>query len=138
VARRTKLSEVNLKDLADFQKLRARVREEIFIPSGGDFRLHPGDFVLGATLEFVALPYDLVASVEGRSSIGRMGLFVATAAQIAPGFHGVVVLELANTGTVPLVLSPTMPIAQLVLHVTTEQIPREASYRGQYQCQIKP
>jgi deoxycytidine triphosphate deaminase len=63
---------------------------------------------------------------------------VATATTIAPGFHGVVVLELANTGTVPLELKPEMEIAQLVLQVVTTPVPENLLYRGKYYCQIKP
>jgi deoxycytidine triphosphate deaminase len=67
-----------------------------------------------------------------------MGLLVATATQIAPGFHGVVILELANTGTVPLKLVPGMPIAQLVFQVMSDPVPEDLLYRGKYYCQVKP
>ena len=110
----------------------------VFVPDGKDFIIHPGDFVLGATLEFVALPSDLMGFVEGKSSIGRLGLLVATATQIAPGFHGVVVLEFANTGTVPLVVEPRMPIAQLVLQRMVSPVSDEALYKGRHYCQIWP
>jgi hypothetical protein len=102
----------------------------------GDF--HPGDLLLGATSESIALPPDTMAFVEGKSSLGRLGLLVATATTIAPGFHGVVVLELANTGTVPLELVPGRAIAQLVLQVMTSPVPEDRLYRGKYYCQIKP
>src|ERR1017187_9935387 len=77
-------------------------------------------------------PKDTVAFVEGKSGLGRLGLVVATASTIAPGFHGVVVLELANTGTVPLELEPEMPVAQLVLQVMTNPVPEGMLYRGKY------
>ena len=93
---------------------------------------------MGATLEFIALPPDTMAFVEGKSGLGRLGLLVATATTIAPGFHGVVVLELANTGTVPLELVPGMAIAQLVVQVMTNPVPEDFLYRGKYYCQIKP
>jgi dCTP deaminase len=115
-------------------------REEVFVPRGETFLIHPGDFILGATLEFLALPSDVMAFVEGRSTLGRMGLIIATASQIAPGFHGAVVLELANTGTVPLAITPGMGIAQLVFLTLTEPLSTKKTnvYRGKYQCQIKP
>jgi dCTP deaminase len=91
---------------------------------------------LGVTQEFIALPDDVMAFVEGRSRIGRLGLFVATATQVAPTFHGVIVLELVNAGTVPLELQPGIQIAQLVFQVMTDPAPKR--YRGQYYCQIKP
>jgi deoxycytidine triphosphate deaminase len=132
-ARRTKLDSVKLPD--EKEKLAMIGREEVFIPSEKDFLLHPGDLVLGVTQEFFGLPNDVMAFVEGKSGLGRLGLFVATATQVAPGYHGVIVLELANAGTVPLKLSPGMEIAQLVFQVMTESMP---SYHGEYQCQIKP
>ena len=132
-ARRTKLDSVKLPD--EKEKLATIGREEVFIPKEKDFLLHPGDLVLGVTQEFFGLPNDVMAFVEGKSGLGRLGLFVATATQVAPGYHGVIVLELANAGTVPLKLSPGMEIAQLVFQVMTESTP---SYHGEYQCQIKP
>jgi dCTP deaminase len=132
-ARRTKLDSVKLPK--EKEKLATIGREEVFVPKGKDFLLHPGDLVLGVTQEFFGLPNDVMAFVEGKSGLGRLGLFVATATQVAPGYHGVIVLELANAGTVPLKLSPGMEIAQLVFQTMTESTP---SYGGEYQCQIKP
>ena len=91
--------------------------------------------MLGVTLEFFGLPNDVMAFVEGKSGLGRLGLFVATATQVAPGYHGVIVLELANAGTVPLKLSPGMRIAQLVFQTMTDST---EPYPGGYRCQIKP
>ena len=96
------------------------------------------NFVLGCTLEFIALPNDLIAFVEGRSRIGRLGLIVATATQVAPGFHGVIVLELANAGTIPLALLPGTPIAQLVFQTIGTPLPPGELYRGRFHCQIEP
>jgi dCTP deaminase len=140
IARRTRLNSVRLggKDKAGERLLMSVGREEAFVSKGQTFLIHPGDLVLGATLEFIALPPDTMAFVEGKSGLGRLGLIVATASTIAPGFHGVVVLELANTGTVPLELEPEMPVAQLVLQVLTGPVPEDLLYRGKYYCQIKP
>lgn len=135
VAKRTRLSSVKLNDPLAERLLRTIGREEEFVAKNNHFLIHPGDFVLGATLEFVALPPDLMAFVEGRSSLGRSGLIVATASQVAPGFHGVIVLELANAGTVPLELEPGMRIAQLVFQKMTS---RTKPYRKRFYCQIKP
>ncbi len=134
-ARRTKLSKVNLANPIEERLLMTIGRDEVYIPSDKAFLLHPGDLVLGVTREFFGLPEDIMAFVEGRSGLGRMGLFVATATQVAPGYHGVIVLELANAGTVPLELAPGMAIAQLVLQVMTN---KTTAYRGKYHCQIKP
>jgi len=78
------------------------------------FILHPGEFVLAATLEQVTLPDDIAARVEGKSSLGRLGLLThATAGFIDPGFTGHVTLELSNVATLPITLWPGMRIGQL-------------------------
>ncbi len=78
------------------------------------FVLHPGEFVLGATLERVALPDDLVARLEGKSSLGRLGLLIhSTAGFIDAGFDGHVTLELSNVATLPITIYPGMPIGQI-------------------------
>ncbi|MGC5584458.1 dCTP deaminase [Ornithinimicrobium sp. W1679] len=78
------------------------------------FVLHPGEFVLGSTYEEVSLPDDVAARVEGKSSLGRLGLLThATAGFVDPGFTGHVTLELSNVATLPIVLHPGMKIGQL-------------------------
>jgi dCTP deaminase len=78
------------------------------------FILHPGEFVLGSTYERVSLPDDLAARLEGKSSLGRLGLLThSTAGFIDPGFHGHVTLELSNVATLPIKLWPGMKIGQL-------------------------
>ncbi len=136
--RRTRLPGVRLgHETSD--KLLGRIgREETFVSPGNRYLIHPGDLILGATLEFVALPGDLMAFVEGKSKWGRLGLIVATASQVAPGFHGVIVLELANAGTVPIELEPGTPIAQIVFQRMSEPMPAEDLYRGKFYCQVRP
>jgi dCTP deaminase len=76
--------------------------------------LHPGEFVLGSTFEQVTLPDDLAARLEGKSSLGRLGLLThSTAGFIDPGFSGHVTLELSNVATLPIKLWPGMKIGQL-------------------------
>ena len=78
------------------------------------FILHPGEFVLGSTYEQVTLPDDLAARLEGKSSLGRLGLRThSTAGFIDPGFSGHVTLELSNVATLPITLWPGMKIGQL-------------------------
>ncbi|MDR0504547.1 MAG: dCTP deaminase [Bifidobacteriaceae bacterium] len=78
------------------------------------FILHPGEFVLGSTYEQVAIPDDLAARLEGKSSLGRLGLLThSTAGFIDPGFVGHVTLELANVATLPIKLWPGMKIGQM-------------------------
>lgn len=79
-----------------------------------NFTISPGEFVLASTNEVFSIPNDIVARVEGKSSLGRYGLLVhSTAGYIDPGFHGSITLELANVGNYPIVLTAGMLIAQI-------------------------
>ena len=86
-------------------------------PTGDDpFVLHPGEFVLGSTFEAVTLPDDLAGRLEGKSSLGRLGLLThSTAGFIDPGFSGHITLELSNVANLPITLWPGMKIGQLCL-----------------------
>src|SRR5690349_20304910 len=80
------------------------------------FVLHPGEFVLGSTLEVITLPDDLAARLEGKSSLGRLGLLThSTAGFIDPGFSGHITLELSNVANLPITLWPGMKVGQLCL-----------------------
>ena len=84
------------------------------VDAGEPFILHPGEFVLASTIEVVTLASDLAARVEGKSSLGRLGLLThATAGFVDPGFSGHVTLELSNVATLPIKLWPGMKIGQL-------------------------
>ena len=90
--------------------------EHVTVDDGGTFVIHPGEFVLGRTEEWVELPDDLVARIEGKSSLGRLGLIVhATAGFVDPGWKGTLTLEITNFNSVPIVLTTGLPIAQLSL-----------------------
>lgn len=90
------------------------ITEEIEIPKGEAFTLHPGEFILAMTMEYVEMPDDLTGRLEGRSSIGRLGVVVhSTAANIECGFRGNITLELANMGRIPVMLYPGMRICAL-------------------------
>lgn len=89
--------------------------ERVVVPLGDHLMLHPGQFVLGSTLEFVRMPPNMVGQVLGRSSWARLGLIVATAVVVQPGFGGVLTLELANMGPVPMRLRPGLRVSQLVV-----------------------
>jgi dCTP deaminase len=85
------------------------------------FILHPGEFVLGSTLERVTLPDDLVARLEGKSSLGRLGLLIhSTAGFIDPGWDGHVTLELSNVANLPITIYPGMKIGQISFMQMTE------------------
>ncbi|CAN5666993.1 dCTP deaminase [soil metagenome] len=78
------------------------------------FILHPGEFVLGSTCEYVRLPTDLVARLEGKSSLGRLGLLIhSTAGYVDPGFEGHLTLELSNVANLPITIYPGMKIGQI-------------------------
>jgi dCTP deaminase len=88
--------------------------EEVMVPEGESFVIHPGEFCLGRTLEWVELPDDIVARIEGKSSLGRLGLIVhATAGFCDPGWKGTLTLELNNLTRIPIKLYPSLEIAQL-------------------------
>ncbi len=94
-------------DLSDLTELVTASEEQPFI-------LHPGEFVLGATLEVIRIPVDLVARVEGKSSLGRLGLLIhTTAGFVDAGFEGQLTLEFSNVATLPITLYPGMKIGQL-------------------------
>lgn len=100
---------------------------EVSIPDGGSITIDPGEFVLGTTLERITMPDDLVARVEGRSSIGRLGLTVhVTAGFIDPGFEGTITLEIANLNKHPIRIYAGMRIAQLAFQSMTT--PSELPY----------
>ncbi len=103
------------------------------------FSLHPGEFVLGSTYEQVALPDDIAARLEGKSSLGRLGLLThSTAGFIDPGFEGHITLELSNVATLPIRLWPGMKIGQLCFFKLSSPAERPygsgatfSRYRGQ-------
>ncbi|MFB6117275.1 dCTP deaminase [Halosegnis sp.] len=119
----------------------AKYIEETTVPNGDDYVLHPGDFVLGTTVERVEIPPDLIAHVEGRSSLGRLAIVVhATAGLCDPGYEGQITLELSNLGRAPVALTPGMRISQLTF--TELKSPADRPYgseRGsKYQGQSGP
>ena len=105
------------------------------------FIVQPGDFILGVTLESIALPDDLVARVEGRSSLGRLGIIVhSTAGFVDPGFAGTITLEITNINRMPVALYPGMRVCQLAFETLTS--PAEVDYSKKatqkYQNQVFP
>ncbi len=108
---------------------------------GKPFILHPGDFVLGVTEEAITLPGNIVARVEGRSSLGRLGVIIhSTAGFVDPGFSGTITLEITNINTTPVALYPGMRVCQLAFEAMTS--PAEVDYSQKktmkYQGQVFP
>lgn len=94
----------------------------IEVPEGEPFILHPGEFVLGATFERVRLGHDVVARLEGKSSLGRLGLLIhSTAGFVDPGFDGYLTLELSNVANLPIAIHPGMKIGQISFYQMTSE-----------------
>jgi dCTP deaminase len=126
----------------DVREEQEDLTELVEVVDDSPFVLHPGEFVLGSTLERVTLPDDLVARLEGKSSLGRLGLLIhSTAGFIDPGWDGHVTLELANVANLPITVYPGMKIGQLSFVQLTE--PAEHPYGSdglgsKYQGQLGP
>jgi len=118
--------------------MNAVMSDEIIIPDGDAFFLHPGELALAVTHESVTLPDNIVGWLDGRSSLARLGLMVhVTAHRIDPGWSGQIVLEFYNSGKLPLALRPKMKIAALNFETMSGSAARpyntreNAKYRGQ-------
>ena len=128
--------------LIDIKENFGEYTELLKIDDGDRFVLHPGEFVLGSTIEWVEVPQHLVGRIEGKSSLGRLGVIVhATAGFVDPGFKGKLTLEISNVGKIPIALYPGMKIAQFSVIQLTE--PAETSYgdsrlNSKYQGQEGP
>lgn len=126
----------------DVKQRQEDLTELVTIPEDGVFMLHPGEFVLGSTLERIAVPDDLVARIDGKSSLGRLGLIIhSTAGFIDPGFDGHITLELTNIATLPITLYPGMKVGQVsfVQMTTAAEHPYGSGARGsKYQGQRGP
>lgn len=119
-------------------KLATDMMKEVKLRDGDPFILQPGDFVLATTMETITLPDDLVGRLEGRSSLGRLGIVVhSTASIFDPGWSGMVVMELGNLGRMPVALVPGMRICSMTFEELSSpaQVPysakKSAKYRGQ-------
>jgi len=116
--------------------------EMVNVDPDGVFMLHPGEFVLGSTLERITVPDDLVARIEGKSSLGRLGLLIhSTAGFIDAGFDGHITLELSNVASLPITIYPGMKIGQIsfVQMTTPADNPYGKGARGsKYQGQRGP
>lgn len=124
-------------DTLDMEKYEDFIQKETHGKEEGVV-IHPGEFLLGSTLETLKLPEDLVARVEGRSSYGRLGIIVhATAGYIDPGFEGDITLEMQNLGNAPVKLYPENRICQVVFETMTSEAEtpygekKDTKYMGQ-------
>lgn len=126
----------------DLRKPQADLTEPLDIPDDRPFILHPGEFVLGSTLEHIEIPTDIVARLEGKSSLGRIGLLIhSTAGYVDPGWKGHLTLELTNVSRLPVTLYYGMPIGQISFLQMTTPVERPYGSRdlgSRYQGQTDP
>jgi dCTP deaminase len=125
------IARYRVKDFLDVRKQNWETVIEEITDEG--FFIQPKEFVLATTLEYVELPEDLTAFVEGRSSLGRLGLFIENAGWVDAGFKGQLTLELFNANSYPIKLYPKMRICQLVFAKLDER--PDKPYNGKYQGQ---
>lgn len=124
-------------DLADQEDLEINIgkyQEEIRKNFHEQFVLHPHQLIIGSTFEYIKMPRDLMCHVVGKSTWGRMGLIIATATKVDPGFRGCVTLEIINEGEIPIILYPGIPIGQIVFH----RMQGKEAYDGSYACATGP
>ena len=126
----------------DVRKTNDRLTEMITVGDDDPFMLHPGEFVLGSTLEHVEVPDNLVARLEGKSSLGRIGLLIhSTAGYVDAGWDGQLTLEFSNVANLPITLYPGMKIGQIsFLRLTTpvENLYGSKVLGSKYQGQTDP
>src|SRR5947208_9054601 len=123
----------------DVKRDMEELTELVEIKDDDVFILHPGEFVLGSTSERVALPDDLVARLEGKSSLGRLGLLIhSTAGFVDAGWSGHLTLELSNVANLPITIYPGMKIGQLCVFQMTSPAERPYGETGKYQGQRGP
>jgi dCTP deaminase len=121
-------------DPARLGDMQERFRTPHHLNRRDPFFLHPNEMALASTLEYVRLPLRLAAYVTSRSKWGRLGLIIATATAIHPGFAGTITLELVNHGNVPIVLYPGLKVAQLILQTADMAV----AYSGSLSKQTGP
>ena len=122
----TKKSKISQVESRLYQRLRLRYKSE--------FILHPNQLILAVTFEYLSLPANLFCQVASRSSWGRLGIVVATASVVQPGFKGSITLELANLSDSPVSLYPGLSIGQLVFFEVSDPRAGAIAYQGRYEC----
>ncbi len=126
----------------DVRTTNDRLTDMVTMGDDDPFMLHPNEFVLGSTLEHVEVPDDLVARLEGKSSLGRIGLLIhSTAGYVDPGWKGHLTLELSNVSSLPITLYHRMKIGQisfLMLTTPAEHLYGSAELGSKYQGQQEP
>ncbi|MFH1978269.1 MAG: dCTP deaminase [Candidatus Aenigmatarchaeota archaeon] len=114
----------------DTRKKTENYTDIVKIENDRPFIVHPGEFILGTVKEYIKISNDLVGSLDGRSSLGRLGIAVhTTSASINPGWEGILVLEISNVGRMPVAIYPGMRIAKLTFNKLSSPAERDYSMR---------
>lgn len=133
IPKRTFVDSHDITDPSNASQVEKRLYERIRLKYQSAFVLHPNQLILAVTLEYICLPNMIFSQVVSRSSWGRLGLVVATASVVQPGFKGCLTLELANLSDSPVTLYPGLLVGQLIFYsVETEGEP--PVYQGRYDC----
>jgi dCTP deaminase len=113
---------------------------EIILSMRESIIIHPGKVIISSTLEYVSIPTNIECQVEGRSSWARLGLVIASASTVEPGYKGVITLELSNIGEIPITLCPGLRIAQLIFYELSSKATDEynGNAKKKYSCNIGP
>jgi dCTP deaminase len=146
LTKRSKFATLDAADVMSNMDLKIlEYQERTYVKFGDHLILHPQQFALGATFEYVKMPVDMIGYVLGRSSWGRLGLIIATATMVHTGYAGIITLELTNLGDTPITLYPGTRIAQLALHhvgMTSkerdEKWKRAATEKTKYKASVSP
>lgn len=136
VYKRTEQPYIDIKEPKTFENLTSLINKQNHEP----FTIHPGEFVLATTLESVEIPDNIAGRLEGRSSLGRLGIVIhSTAGKFDPGWKGNLVLEISNTGLVPVRIYPEMRVCQFLFEElsspTTQPYTKRAASKYKYQEQ---
>jgi dCTP deaminase len=133
IPKKTYVEKQDVTDVKNIKAVEHRLYEKNYLRYNSKFILHPNHLILGVTFEYISLPSNIFAVIVSRSSWGRLGLIVATASAIQPGFKGSLTLELVNCSESPIALYPGLPIGQLIFH-EVNAAGGYVAYDGRYNC----
>lgn len=134
IPKRTHLEKHDVTDKTSIHEMERRLYDKARLKYHSKFLLHPAQLILGVTFEYISLPNDIFCTILSRSSWGRLGLVVATAAAVQPGYKGCLTLELANVSESSIALYPGLPVGQLVFQKVEKETGDPATYKGRYDC----
>ena len=132
IPKKTYVERQDVTNAKEVREVEHRLYERARLRYQSKFMLHPNQLILGVTFEYISLPEDVFAIIMSRSSWGRLGLVVATAAAVQPGYRGCLTLELVNLSESPISLYPGLPVGQLVFFDALGKLPER--YKGRYEC----